>query len=310
MRGKDFLPQLENTLFSRFNHEDIKIGFYYIILGLTKKIILADTLAPRVDYYFSNIAHLNTFDAWFAAYLFAFQLYFDFSAYSDMAVGIGRLFGLRLSINFMTPYISPNATEFWKRWHITLSSWIKDYIYIPLGGSRKGLVLQCLFMITAMAVSGLWHGAAWTFVIWGIYHGLLLVGHKVLATLNKNRQMNQKGITLSRIVSVFFFFQLTVIGWVFFRAETIGEGFQLIVLMLTFSQVEYNQVYLLYFSFIALLYVLHLLEYLLITHRKALVHFWENKVPAGVRAAFYVLLMIILVLCIKTEENSFIYFQF
>ena len=310
MRGKDLLPQLEETTFGRFRPQDIRTGFYYIILGITKKVVLADALGLKVDYYFNNISLLNSFDAWFAAYLFAFQLYFDFSAYSDMAVGIGRLFGLRLSLNFLTPYISANPSEFWRRWHITLSSWIRDYVYIPLGGSRKGLAPQCFFLIAAMAVSGLWHGAAWTFVVWGVYHGLLMVGYKFASLIGKNRSGVTINPLLGRVVSVFVFFHLTVLGWVFFRVGNLGDGLEMAVKMLTFSQTEYSPVYLLYFSFIALLYALHVLESLLITNREALAAYWENKVPAWLRAAFYAALLVVFVLCIKTEPSAFIYFQF
>ena len=310
MRGQDLLPQMEETALGHFHWEDIRIGFYYITLGITKKIVLADTLGVKVAYYFKHIALLNSFDSWFAAYLFAFQLYFDFSAYSDIAVGIGRLFGLRLKVNFLAPYVSANPSEFWRRWHITLSTWLRDYIYIPLGGSRKGLLPQCLFLIAAMAVSGLWHGAAWTFVAWGVYHGLLTVGYKLASLIGKNRRGGVGDTLIGRGVSVFIFFHLTVLGWVLFKTGAISEGLGMIVKMITFSQVEYSPFYPLYFSFIAFLYVLHVLEYLLLTYRKPLAAYWENKVPAWLRAICYTALLLILVLYSRTEPSSFIYFQF
>ena len=310
MRGQDLLPQLENAALGGFRAANLRIGFYYIVLGVAKKIILADALGVKVDFYFNQIALLNSFDAWFAAYLFAFQLYFDFSAYSDLAVGVGRLFGLRLSVNFLTPYLSANPTEFWQRWHITLSAWIKDYVYIPLGGSRRGLALQCLFFLVAMAASGLWHGAAWTFVAWGVYHGLLMVGYKLLARLNKSRLGLKINPLAGRVGAVFVFFHLTVLGWVFFRAGALGEAWAMLVKMVTFAQVEFNPVYLLYFSFIILLYGLHVLEALLLGHKKLLAGYWENSVPAWLRAAAYTALLLVFILGLKTEPSSFIYFQF
>src|SRR5690606_36909772 len=131
------------------------------------------------DALFARAGSLGGLESWIAAYLFAFQIYFDFSAYSDMALGVGHLFGLSLTPNFDTPYVAGNPSEFWRRWHITLSRWIRDYIYTPLGGSRHGEWRAATAMLTAMGLSGLWHGAAWTFVIWGLYHGLLSVGHRI-----------------------------------------------------------------------------------------------------------------------------------
>lgn len=310
MRGKSFLPQIEKIRQNSFQMENIKHGSYYIVLGLIKKIVFADSLTPKVDFYFSQIANLNSLDGWFAAYLFAFQIYFDFSAYSDMAVGISRLFGLKLDINFKTPYISANAAEFWKRWHITLSSWIRDYIYIPLGGSRKGIFLQYLFIIAAMAVSGLWHGAAWTFVLWGVYHGLLSVGHKIFTVLTKKARSSFAGSFTCRIVSVFLFFQFTVVGWVFFRAGNINEAFSLIYSMVSFSRLDYDPVYLFYFLFIAFLYLLHWAEYYLTARKDTLLSFWEENVPDYLRAAVCTIVLLGLILFIRTEQNTFIYFQF
>jgi len=310
MRGKVYLPQIEKIEYKSFQIENMKYGFYYIVLGLIKKTIFADTLAPKVDFYFSQTANLNSLEGWFAAYLFAFQLYFDFSAYSDMAVGIGRLFGLKLDVNFRTPYISANATEFWKRWHITLSNWIKDYVYIPLGGSRKGLFFQCLFIIAAMTVSGIWHGASWTFVIWGLYHGLLITGHKIYTVLTKNLHPSYTKGLFYKVFSVVLFFQLTTIGWVFFRVNNINEAFALVCRMIKLSHLDYHPVYLTYFLFIALLYLLHLAEYFLTIHRKSLVFFWDKYVPEYLRAAIYTIILLVLILFIKTEQNTFIYFQF
>jgi len=310
MRGKDFLPQIENVVYNKFQIENIKSGFYYIVLGLIKKTVFADTLAPKVDFYFSQTANLSSLDGWFAAYLFAFQIYFDFSAYSDMAVGIGRLFGLKLDVNFRTPYISANATEFWKRWHITLSTWIRDYVYIPLGGSRKGLFLQCLFIIAAMAVSGLWHGASWTFVIWGLYHGLLITGHKLYMVLTNSRQPGFKKSLPYKVICVALFFQLTTIGWVFFRVNNINDALDLLWKMVTLSHFEYNPVYLLYFSFVLLLFLLHVAEYYFTIHKGSLALFWGKYMPHYLRAAIYLIILVVLVLFTKTEQNAFIYFQF
>lgn len=310
LRGHVFLPQLRDFNKKKILPEHIKYGLYYILFGLVKKIVFADTLAPKVDYYFSQAAALNSLDAWFAAYLFAFQIYFDFSAYSDIAVGVGRLFGLRLPFNFKTPYLSGNATEFWKRWHITLSSWIKDYIYIPLGGSRKGLALQILFIIVSMTVSGIWHGAAWTFVAWGLYYGLLIAGHKLYLTwLTKTQPAFGRSLA-GRIVSVIIFFQVTAIGWVLFRAKNFSDAAGMIWKMVSFSQLSLQKSYVLYFGFILFLYALHIIEHYLISNKVVLANWWESHFPPYVRAAVYTVVIFLLILFTKTAKSTFIYLQF
>ncbi|TCO73150.1 D-alanyl-lipoteichoic acid acyltransferase DltB (MBOAT superfamily) [Marinisporobacter balticus] len=306
MRGKEFLPQIENLQDNKLTLRNFKYGFYYIIMGLTKKIIFADFLASKADFYFNQVGNLNSLDAWFASYLFAFQIYFDFSAYSEIAVGVGYLFGLYLNINFKSPYISASPSEFWKRWHITLSSWIKDYIYIPLGGAKKGTLLQYMFLIIAMAISGLWHGAAWTFIMWGIYHGLLSAFHKIYRKWIKLERKN----SFYKILSIFIFFNLTTIGWVFFRAKSIHEAVFMIKKMITLCDISFSHVYFVYFGFIALLYGIHILEYFIRNNEITLKLFWEKHVPTGIRAAAYMAILIILILLTKTEESSFIYFQF
>ncbi|WP_129598216.1 MBOAT family O-acyltransferase [Anaerophilus nitritogenes] len=306
MRGKEFLFQIDSLEENKFTLTNFKYGFYYIGMGLFKKIIFADFLAKKADIYFSQVGNLNTLDAWFAAYLFAFQIYFDFSAYSEIAVGVGHLFGLNLSLNFKSPYISANPSEFWKRWHITLSSWIRDYIYIPLGGSKKGNLLQYVFLFTAMAISGIWHGAAWTFIVWGIYHGILSALHKIYRSYIKVSKEN----IIYKIVCIVIFFQLTTIGWVFFRASSIYDAIFMIKKMITFSDVSYSMTYVLYFGFVLFLYGVHLVEYFVRKNENTISVYWQKYFSPAVRAAAYIGIVILLILFIQTEESTFIYFQF
>lgn len=310
MRGKEFLPQITRVTMNKLKYENIKIGFYYIAMGLTKKIIFADYLAEKANHYFAQINNLTTLDGWFAAYLFAFQIYFDFSAYSEIAVGVGHLFGFNLRLNFKSPYISNNSSEFWKRWHITLSSWIKDYVYIPLGGSRKGPHRQIIYLIMAMVISGLWHGAAWTFVIWGGYHGLLAAAHKLYDKWLRKRNINFKNSKVYKVLTVFIYFQLTTIGWVFFRADSLPNAVGLIYRMLNPLYINFSPVYVFYFAFILGLYALHVLEYYVRKNGLTIDRLWEKRIHPSVRAAAYMILLIILILFTKTEQNTFIYFQF
>ncbi|MTI46711.1 MBOAT family O-acyltransferase [Sporosalibacterium faouarense] len=310
MRGKEFLPQITNVGSSKLRLQNFKYGITYILMGLAKKIIFADFLAEKADYYFGQINNLTFLDGWFAAYLFAFQIYFDFSAYSEIALGIGYLFGFKLRLNFKSPYISGSSTEFWRRWHITLSSWIKDYIYIPLGGSRKGFIPQLLFLTLAMMISGLWHGAAWTFIIWGAYHGLLAAGHKVYVRFLRKKNINLKNNIIYKLITIFVYFQLTTIGWVFFRADSFTNAIELIKRMLNPSYIHYSPVYIFYFAFIAGLYLIHVIEYYVRENGVKIGQIWEARVPAFIRAGAYIAILFILVLFTKTQQSSFIYFQF
>jgi len=310
MRGKEFLPQIEGLTLITYKESRVKSGLYYIAMGLTKKLVFSDMLAPRVNYYFSLGNQLGTLDSWLAAYLFAFQIYFDFSSYSEIAVGIGHLFGFELAINFKTPYLSSNASEFWKRWHITLSSWIKDYIYIPLGGSRRGFKLQCLYLVAAMTLSGLWHGAAWGFIIWGVYHGLLSLSHKLYSKWLKKYNPSFIHSKLYKALSIFVFFQLTTIGWVFFRANSLGDAVSMVWKMISFTQINYHPIYIIYFAIVVGLCILHLAEYYLRKNGIVLTGTWRKYCPEYVRAAAYVMVVLILILFTQREQSSFIYFQF
>jgi alginate O-acetyltransferase complex protein AlgI len=195
----------------------VRSGLLLFTLGLAKKVLLADGLARYVDHYLAAPAELGLVSAWACALGFGFQIYFDFSAYSDMALGLARIFGIELPWNFDRPYRAASPTEFWRRWHVTLSSWLRDYLYIPLGGNRKGERRRDVNLLATMGLGGLWHGASLNFVAWGLYHGLLLSG---------THHGRRRGWSLPRPVAVAATFVLVVIGWVLFRmrsATGIGE---------------------------------------------------------------------------------------
>lgn len=198
-------------------------GVRRFVIGLGKKVIIANTLGAVADgilglpYYQNSQA-----SAWLGAICYTFQIYFDFSGYSDMAIGLAKMFGFDFKENFNYPYISKSVTEFWRRWHISLSSWFRDYLYIPLGGNRKGNVyvnLLIVFMIT-----GLWHGAAWNFIIWGLWHGLFLIIERILKVANLN-------IEVPNIITWTYTALVVIIGWVFFRAPDLGYALNYIQVM-------------------------------------------------------------------------------
>lgn len=195
-RGRDLLPQFDRQ--RHFDNQEATDGMRLILWGLMKKMLLADNCAAQVDYIFANHTTLSLPTLWLGALYFTFQIYGDFSGYSDMAVGAAKLLGIRISQNFNKPYFATSMQDFWRRWHITLMGWFKDYVYIPLGGNRKGAFRQQLNTLAVFLLSGLWHGSNWTFGLWGLYHALIY------------------HLPVKRLAFLF-----VVIGWVLFRAEDV-----------------------------------------------------------------------------------------
>lgn len=215
-RARNILPQLEKV--PEIGLDNITEGLSLFVVGLFKKIALADFLALYVNKVYGDPADFNGLALLMATYAFAWQIYFDFSGYTDMARGIARMFGINLMLNFNNPYLSCGLGEFWGRWHISLSSWFKDYLYIPLGGNRHGKFNTYRNMVLTMLVAGLWHGAAWTFVIWGGLHAL---GRCVTRELEMTRFWKERVPAIVKQVLIFHFVCLT---WIFFRAETFGKA--------------------------------------------------------------------------------------
>jgi len=195
-------------------YEDVRDGLIRFLTGLAKKVLIADFLAGTVDQIFKlPAASLHTSTAWLGLLCFTLQIYFDFSGYSDMAIGMARILGFRLLENFRDPYLATSFTDFWRRWHISLSTWIKEYLYIPLGGSRVSLMRSYINLCICFFLSGLWHGAAWNYVIWGCFHGVGLVADRVFWLEWQKR--------LPRAVNIGITFLLVMIGWAFFRCDTV-----------------------------------------------------------------------------------------
>lgn len=223
------MPQFDRMGKEKLRPEHLAAGCLYFVFGLAKKVLIADSFAEYATPVFdaARDGHAMLFGtAWLGALAYTFQLYFDFSGYCDMAIGMSRMLGIELPINFNSPYKSYNIIDFWRRWHITLSSFLRDYVYFPLGGNRRGSVRRYLNLIATMLIGGLWHGANWTFVFWGGLHGIYLIINHLWIAYRKRRQVLDPSrlITVSRPLNLFFARSLTfvavVIGWVFFRAET------------------------------------------------------------------------------------------
>jgi len=220
LRGRDFLPQL--ALGERMAPERTRRGLWLIASGIAKKMILGDfVLAPFVNDIFSNVGVASAPVHWLALYSFAFQIYFDFAGYTDMARGLACLLGYELPVNFREPYLSRSPAEFWRRWHVTLSTWLRDYLYVPLGGNRRGRVRTYLNLLVTMLLGGLWHGAGWNFLVWGGIHGLLLVVHRAFAGRSA---VAEAPISWRDAPKIVLCFHAVILPWVFFRADSFADA--------------------------------------------------------------------------------------
>lgn len=209
----------------RINYENLNRGIAWFTLGLAKKVLIADKLSEYVGTAFAHASQLSMTDAWFASFAYTLQLYFDFSGYSEMAIGLGLMLNFRLPLNFNSPYQSTSIIEFWRRWHMTLSAFLKDYLYIPLGGNRTGHHLRNILI--TMLLAGLWHGAGWTFIFWGGLHGLYIC---------INHLWRKAGRSMPKPAGWFITFMAVNIAWVFFRAEDFPTAFAMLSAMVGLSE--------------------------------------------------------------------------
>ena len=299
-RASNLLPQILKK--REFKYEQAVQGFRLIIWGMFKKVVIADSLAPTVDNIFSNYQDFGGGMLWLGAIYFAFQIYCDFSGYSDIAIGTAKLFGFEIMSNFKFPYFSRNIGEFWRRWHISLTSWFRDYLYIPLGGSKEGKWKSIRNIFIIFLVSGFWHGANWTFIVWGLFHSILFLPSFIL---NNNRKYKSSVVgensllpTLKEFIQVVATFLLVTIGWVFFRSETIIDSFKFLSLMISDLSLEtsFDSIFLYLMFFIITEFFIRKEERL---REKYFKHDW---------IAFS--LISILILEKFGGINSFIYFQF
>jgi len=223
---KEMMPQFAQKENWFIQHENITKGLFIFSLGLFKKVVIADTFALWATQGFDASASLNFFEAWTTSLSYTFQLYYDFSGYTDMAIGLALLFNIKLPINFNSPYKALNIQDFWQRWHITLSRFLKEYIYIPLGGNRRGTTSTYSNLLITFILGGIWHGAGWTFLFWGILHGMAMVIHRLWQRVN---------ITLPTLLSWFITFNFINFAWVFFRAKSFEDAIKVIEGMLGFN---------------------------------------------------------------------------
>ena len=232
VKAGDFIPQLYED--RQIGLKNLELGVQYFAFGLFKKIVLADNISVFVDAVHRAPEAYSAITLILAVYAYGLQIYFDFSGYSDMAVGCAKALGYDLSRNFNLPYLAKNVSELWKRWHISLSSWLQEYLYISLGGNRCSRSRTYINLFLTMVIGGLWHGAAWTFVLWGALHGIALILHKQYRTLCKKSP--GKSSTFGTAVSVFLTASFTCLCFMVFRADSIGKAIHYFVAMLTWQQ--------------------------------------------------------------------------
>jgi len=216
---KEMMPQFANKFNLIKNYKNIATGLFIFSIGLFKKVVIADTFSLWATDGFDIAKALNFFEAWATSLSYTFQLYFDFSGYCDMAIGLALMFNIKLPINFNSPYKALDIQDFWHRWHITLSRFLRDYIYIPLGGNREGRCRTYINLMIVFLIGGLWHGAAWTFVFWGFLHGAAIIIHRIWKTLNYK---------LNKILAWFITFNFINITWVFFRARSWDDAIKIL----------------------------------------------------------------------------------
>ena len=306
-RATHLLPQIKVK--RNFDYTKAVDGLRQILWGLFKKIVIADQCALYANQIFNDAGHQSGSNLFLGALFFTFQIYCDFSGYSDIALGTARLFGIELLRNFAFPYFSRDIAEFWRRWHISLSTWFRDYLYIPLGGSKGGTWMKVRNTFIIFLVSGFWHGANWTFIAWGFLNALFIMPSIIFNTNRNNLEIVAKGSyfpSLRELLSIIITFLLTVFAWIFFRASTITSAFAYIKEM--FSQSLFTKPTIM--PYIVLLFIVFFIvvEWLGREEEFALNKFGLNW-PKPIRHGFYMLLITAIFL-FSTKEQQFIYFQF
>jgi alginate O-acetyltransferase complex protein AlgI len=281
------------------------LGLFRFAIGLAKKVLIANVLGAEADQIFKlPYAELGTLSAWIGALCYTFQIYFDFSGYSDMAIGLARTMGFIFPENFNHPYISQSITEFWRRWHMSLSRWMRDYLYIPLGGNKVSVSRMYFNLCFVFIISGFWHGAQWTFIFWGAYHGLFLILDRLFLL-----KLTEKIGKIPRVVLTFF---IVVIGWVFFRSETIAQAVQFLKKMFSFSYTEYFFVN----HFTIILIIAAFLSFIPLFNKVSGTEHKINLESLSIGRAVLNAFIIIICLTICVAEitakgfNPFIYFKF
>jgi len=300
VRASEFFEQLNGK--RHFSFAMAQSGLLFIVIGLVKKVVFADNLALIADPVFNNPENHNAWVTLIAIYAFSFQIYFDFSGYTDIAIGLAKLLGFTFPKNFDHPYIATSIQDFWRRWHMTLSRWLRDYLYISLGGNRKGTLLTTRNLFLTMFLGGLWHGASWNFAVWGVLHGAYLGIERWIQYINIFRWDNTR--VMIRLFKWLITFHLVCFAWIFFRAQDFSQSAQILLNLSNFKFTGFESINYFHAAVILILPLIHWLgSHLKLADRSGRMAtkeyvFWQTS------------LLIILILFSAKQAESFIYFQF
>ncbi len=307
-RPQNVLPQLHQTY--SFDWARVRSGLMMMGWGMFKKVVIADRLALVVDPAYANVQAATGATLWLAVFFYAIQIYCDFSGYSDIAIGAGKVMGIRMMENFKTPYLSQSISEFWRRWHISLSTWFRDYLYIPLGGNRVSVSRAAINLLIVFGISGLWHGADWKFIVWGLLHGFYLVIGQFLSRRKPRvpetvpQEYRQSGSVFGHRTNQLLTFALVMFTWVFFRAATTQEAVLVLQKILTFQDANALQTVL---KPAELIFCFLLIGSLLVEGR------WASFIRQIDSRSFWLLMPLLVLACYffgVFTANQFIYFQF
>ncbi len=310
VRAKDFIPQIYHR--PQLLKAEYGEALTLILSGLVKKAIIGDFIgANLVDLIFAEPTRFTGLENLFAVYGYAMQIYCDFSGYSDMAIGIALLLGFRFNINFDSPYQSGNITEFWRRWHISLSTWLRDYLYIPLGGNRKGAIRTYVNLLVTMLLGGLWHGAAVRFILWGAIHGVALALHKLyMQIFDALGWRRKKPLKIQRFLGQIITFHLVCFAWIFFRADSMETALSVITQISDhFTPEVFLQFVVGYKNVLLLLLLGYLLHF---TSKKQELRFrsWLTDLPFIGQVCLFIVTVFLLIQIRSADAQPFIYFNF
>ena len=307
-RARNLLPQICRP--RKLSLDKFYEGCFLIFWGLFQKVVIADNLAKYVDYVFAWHGGLQSLTVLLSLYAFAFQIFCDFAGYSNIARGVGKCLGFEIMINFKSPYLAKNPREFWQRWHISLSTWLRDYLYIPLGGNKKGDLITYRNLFITMLLGGLWHGVAWNFIFWGLYQCLLLIVHRMLTPLFAIFQFN-KNKFLERIITtlkIVCFFHITCYGWLIFRAQSLDQIIKMTRALFFagthISLFDFFNLVLQVIPCIVVLLLVQIVEYF--NHDRFVIY----RLNIFIRVIFYFGCILLFITYGVTGAKEFIYFQF
>lgn len=308
-RAEEMMPQFYSMRTKVINWKNLSLGLFLFSVGLFKKVVFSDLLSKWTVFGYSNLDTLTTLESWITVLSYTFQIYFDFSGYTDMALGIGLMFNIKIPENFNNPYIAVDIQDFWRRWHITLSRCLKDYVYIPLGGNRKGTFRTYLNVFLVFLICGIWHGANWTYIIWGIMHGIASIINRLYKTLNI-----EMPVFLARYITFLFI----CCGWIYFSAPNIASANKLLLSSLNFLNFDLPKIYGFDMRFRGSgnSWEIYPLIFIPIMIFFVYNNFFRNKLknfkPVSIYSVYIVLMLLVSLYNIFKPDysSSFIYFQF